>query len=413
VFQEHSNARQEADGVPFLGDCLRKANESDMKLFVDLMVAMDYKDSHKQTNISWVHLAKLFAFILKENRDFMKATLMDLEEDLVHTIASTNVWKYFAEENRLYFQCVEKILSRGFQDNPFIICHDQSTIRISPTSKRSGNSSDNSTTISKINGNSLMTTRRVVNYVCRAPINNKGIHYLQTIVILKAIFEIWPNLEIRLQNLFQTSDFLEGNKKRKKKPVGDVAMREMETTAKRTRSDKIYAALRRTWHGNLVKYPSLRDIEQILSCWRNEEKMKQKGIESFSVEHAYHMERLHEDISAWHIYENDVWVNLWNRSDWLSDMNRQSIAQIGNSEPGTRITSKTIVYDKETRIETLTKDKSLNVSRLKEMCAAANATYNGRASRKVLIKALSDKEYPNCTSTGIKTNIYSSSEKSL
>jgi hypothetical protein len=47
------------------------------------------------------------------------------------------------------------------------------------------------------------------------------------------------------------------------------------------------------------------------------------------------MERLHEDISAWHIYENDVWVNLWNRSDWLSDMNRQSIAQIGNSEPGT------------------------------------------------------------------------------
>jgi hypothetical protein len=373
------------------------------------MVAIDYKDA--QTNISWVYLAKIFAFVLKENKAFIEAARKDLEEEFVNTISSTNVWKFFTEENLLYFQCVETILSKGFQDNEFINYDDQtaqqSATQLSQNRKRSR---DKVSTIPKPHGNLRMTTRRVVNYVCRAPIHNKGIFYLQTITILKALFKIWPNLEFFLPTIFQLSRFLERTKhKTKNRPAADVNMREMKIKAENTRGDRVYSAMRRTWHGNLLKFPSLRDINQILSSWRNEEKAKQTTIESFSVEHSYHMERLREDISGWkNIIENNIWPGVWNAGDsLLKDTHRESIVRISNSAIGAGINPKHSENGKQrqNRITTLKNDSSYTVKKLKQMCADANVIYVGKANRIGLIIALADKEFsttePISPSTGI------------
>ena len=360
-----------------------------MKLFVDLMVAIDYKDA--QTNISWVHLAKIFAFVVKENKAFMDAARKDLEEDLAHKLSSTNVWKFFSEENPLYFECVGKVLSKGFQDNQFINCDDRSTTQSSQNSKRNPN---NLTKFPKPHGNLLMTKRRVVNYICRAPTHNKGIYHLQTIVILKRLFEIWPNLEFLLQTLFQLSRYLERTKTKTKMrgPAPPILLSEMERKAKETKSDIIYSAMRRTWHGNLLKFPSLRDIDQILSSWRNEEKEKQTTIESFSKEHSYHMERLKEDISGFgNTIEYNIWPKMWNTDGYLlTDAHRDSIVRMGNSEITEHNKND---KQKQNRIRELKTDKSFTLQKLKEMCAAANVTCDGKPSRDDLIKALAEKEF--------------------
>jgi DNA-binding transcriptional MerR regulator len=172
---------------------------------------------------------------------------------------------------------------------------------------------------------------------------------------------------------------------------------EMATRAKKTKSDIIYSAMRRTWHGNLLKFPSLRDIEQILSSWRNEEKEKQTTIESFSEEHSYHMERLTEDISGFeNTIEYNVWPNVWNTDDYLlTEAHRESIVRIGNSEKGASIITEHNKNDKQqhNRIQELKSDKSLTLKKLKAICAAENVTCDGKQSRIGLIRALSAKEF--------------------
>jgi hypothetical protein len=56
------------------------------------MVAHDFRDAQQQASISWVHLAKIFAFVLKDNDAFMEAVKLDLEENYAKTLVKTNVW---------------------------------------------------------------------------------------------------------------------------------------------------------------------------------------------------------------------------------------------------------------------------------------------------------------------------------
>jgi hypothetical protein len=388
-YQEHENGRSEVkDGVPLLGECLQMANvdKSVLQIFVDLMVAHDFRDAQQQASISWVHLAKIFAFVLKKDKAFMTAVFSDLEEKYVKTLVKTKVWVYFlAEENAKYFAYVEKIHSRGVQDNQFISPNDQSRPQPVPQSTRdgkSGNRDDTREEKSVPNKESLLVKqRRLVNYVCRASTQNLGIQFLQTVVILQELFQIWPALESHLPHLL---DEHHGAIKKKINPL------EMEARTEQTKSARILAALRRTWHGNLLKFPSLIHLKNTLAKWRKEEEAKGISIESFSSQHSYHMERLREAISAWHIYENTIWPFMWGL---LTEIHRNSIEQLVKKEHVGAVTIESEDDRKQKRIEALDKDKLLTVRKLKTMCDSANAIYKVKSSRKGLIQALVDKEY--------------------
>ena len=376
--------------MPPLGKCLQMAkyNNSDLQLFVDLMVAHDFRDAQQQAYISWVHLAKIFAFVLKEDDIFMEAAAKDLDEKFVHTLVNTNVWKYFhSEENANYFAYVGKIHSQGVQDNQFITYNDQPRTQKGPQSTWDGGEGNPDITSEEKSAPNeatlLVTQRRVVHYVCRASIKNQGIQFLQTVVILQALFGIWPALESHLPTLF--SEYIGANKE-KKNP------QEMEAGPKQIKTKRIYVALLRTWHGNLLKFPTLIYLKTTLAKWRNEEKAKSTAIESFSSQHSYHMERLRDDISAWYIYENNIWPFVW-KASYLKEGHRETIRRLVNAQPVSTITDESEEYRKKKRIQSMMKDKLYTVQKLKDMCSSTNAPYRTKDSRQSLIEAFLDKEH--------------------
>jgi hypothetical protein len=355
------------------------------------MVAHDFRDAQQQASISWVHLAKIFAFVLKENDAFMEAVKLDLEENYAKTLVKTNVWAFFlAKENADFFAYVEKIHSRGVQDNQFVSCNDQSRPQIVPQSTRDGEKENlDETREAKTvpcKEALLVKQRRLVTYVCRSSIQNQGIQLLQTIVILQELFKVWPALEIRLQDVFD--EHIDANKKK-------TTPYEMESRArtKQPNTRRILDALKRTWHGNLLKFPHLKYLKSTLAKWRTEETAKGMPIESFSSQHSYHMERLREEISAWYIYENSIWPLVWRASNLLTETHRKSIERLVREHVGT-VTTKPEADSKQERIQAMTNDKSLTVKKLKEMCASSRVPLKAKSTRKGLIEALVDESYP-------------------
>jgi hypothetical protein len=105
----------------------------------------------------------------------------------------------------------------------------------------------------------LVKQRRLVTYVCRSSIQNQGIQLLQTIVLLQELFKVWPELELHLQNVFD--EHIDANKKK-------TTPHEMEsrTRTKQPNTARILAALKRTWHGNLLKFPHLKYLKSTITC---------------------------------------------------------------------------------------------------------------------------------------------------
>ena len=252
----------------------------------------------------------------------MEAVMPDLEEKYVKTQVKTNFLAYFlTEENANYFAYVGKIHFRGVQDNQFISCNDRSRTQIVPQSTNDGGKGNwDNTRVEKSVPNKeslLVQQRRLVNYVCRASIQKLGIQFLRTVVILQALFEVWPALESYLPKLFD--DNLGANKKK-------TNPHEMKASKMQTKTARILSALRRTWHGNLLRFPHLTYLKNTLAKWRNEEAAYGIPDESFSDQHSYHMQRLRDEISARHIYENTIWPFVWRCiENQLNDLSKRNM----------------------------------------------------------------------------------------
>lgn len=161
--------------------------------------------------------------------------------------------------------------------------------------------------------------RRVFNYTFRSTIKDDRIAYLQTVVILKRLFKIWPGLKAWMleiensQGIEQGDDMEEEEKDMMVKPeeetevldgeddddgginhqpvevnevsgqheqyekmwnVKNISHEQLQTLRVKSKQISetefrklVQVSLRRTWYGNCIKYPGLRSLVRDWGIW--------------------------------------------------------------------------------------------------------------------------------------------------
>ena len=83
---------------------------------------------------------------------------------------------------------------------------------------------------------------------------------------------------------------------------------------------------------------------------------------------------------------------MWRASNLLTETHRKSIEGLVREHVGT-VTTKPEADGKQKRIQALTNDKSVTVTKLRQMCDSARVKHKAKSTRKGLIEALVDEEY--------------------